>query len=243
MRKVCRVLLLLACQLLWVMGFVAGLSGIFLLMKYRQSSLFFSHSYIILPAALTLACAVFLLATGFLGTCISFKQSTFLLGLFVFLLVVVFCLGSTASALAYFHSKKLESEIAPPSQVFQKYTGSSQDPYSQAVDTTQEEFRCCGVHDYRDWLKTPWFNSTGGLRFPHSCCNSTFPSCNGTVDQPWELNAQGCQVELETTLQVVLSLILWGFTVVFPVEVVVLVTVAQLMKYQSLVEYQILDWQ
>lgn len=52
------------------------------------------------------------------------------------------------------------------------------------------QLQCCGVHDYKDWLETSWFNRTGGHSVPHSCCNSTFSSCNGTVEQPWELYAQ-----------------------------------------------------
>lgn len=34
---------------------------------------------------------------------------------------------------------KLDSELAPLSGIFQKYTGGSQDPISRAVDATQEE--------------------------------------------------------------------------------------------------------
>ncbi|XP_045919379.1 tetraspanin-3-like [Micropterus dolomieu] len=105
---------------------------------------------------------------------------------FVYLLVFVFCLESTATALAYFHSTKLQ---------------------------------CCGVHDYRDWLETSWFNQTGGLLVPRSCCNSTFPSCNGTVDQPWQLYEKDCQVKLEMALQFVLSFIIWGSLLFFVAEV------------------------
>ncbi|XP_074517595.1 tetraspanin 37 [Sebastes fasciatus] len=239
-RKTLKTILQLTCQLLWVLGLVVGLSGIYLLMKYRQSSIFFSHSYITLPAVFALTSAAFLLASGFLGSLLSLRDSTFLQGLFVYLLVLVFCLESTASALAYFHSTQLDSEIAPLSGVFQKYTGSSQDPNSRAVDATQEELQCCGIHDYRDWMETSWFNRTGGLWVPHSCCNSTFPSCNGTVDQPWQLYTKGCQVKLEMSLQFVLSFIIWGSPLVFLVEVVLFVNVAQLMRDQPLMDYQVL---
>ncbi|XP_071354315.1 tetraspanin 37 [Trachinotus anak] len=239
-RNALKTILQLACQLLWVTGLVVGLSGVYLLMKYKQSSLFFSDSYITMPAILTFASAAFLLASGFLGSWLSLRDSTFLQGLFVYLLVVVFCLESSASALAYFHSIKLDSEITSLSGVFQNYTGSSQDPNSRAVDATQEELQCCGVHDYRDWLQTSWFNRTGERIVPHSCCNSTFPSCNGTLDQPWQLYTQGCQVKLDTALQFVLSFIIWGSPVVFLVEFVVLVTVAQLMRDRPSMEYHVL---
>lgn len=240
-RKTYKTLLQLTCQLLWVVGLVVGLSGVYLLLNYRNSSLFLSQSYITLPAFFALASAAFQLVSGCLGSWLSLRESTFLQGLFVYLLVVVFCLESTASALAYFHSTKLDLEIAPLTGVFQNYTGSSQDANSRAVDATQEELQCCGVHDYKDWLETSWFNRTGGLWVPHSCCNSTFPSCNGTVDLPWQLNTQGCQLKLQMSLQFVLSFIIWGSPLVFLVEVVLLLVVAQLMRDQPLIEYQVLD--
>ncbi|XP_035529774.1 tetraspanin 37 isoform X2 [Morone saxatilis] len=232
-RNALKTILQLVSQLLWVLGLVVGLSGVYLLMNYRQRSLFFTHAYITLPAIFALASAVFLVVTGGLGSKLSLRDSTFQQGLFVYLLVLVICLESTASALAYFHSTELHSEIAPLSRVFQGYTGSSQDPNSRAVDATQEE----------DWLKTSWFNHTGGLLVPSSCCNSTFPSCNGTVDQPWQLYTQGCQVKLEMALQFVLSFIFWGAPVVFGVEVVLFLVVAQLMRDQPLMQnqYQVLD--
>ncbi|XP_075964802.1 tetraspanin 37 [Anarhichas minor] len=238
-RKTFKTILQLTCQLLWVVGLVVGLSGLYLLKNLRENSLFFSHSYITLPAILALASAAFLVASGLLGSWLSLRDSTFLQGLFVYLLVMVLCLECTASALAYFHSTKLDSEIAPLSGVFQNYTGSREDPNSRAVDATQEELQCCGVHDYRDWLKTSWFNQTGELCVPHSCCNSTFPSCNGTVDQPWQLYPQGCQVKLEMSFRFVLSLIIWGSPVVFLVEIILFLTVAQLMRDYP--DYQVLD--
>nr|XP_046267988.1 tetraspanin 37 isoform X1 [Scatophagus argus] len=240
-RKASRTILQLGCQLLWVVGLVVGLSGVYLLMNYRQSSLFFSHNYITVPAFFALTSAVFLVVSGGLGTWLSFRDCRFLQGLFVYLLIVVFCLECTASVLAYFYSTKLDSEMAPLSGIFQNYTGSSQDPNSRAVDATQEEWQCCGVHDFRDWLENPWFNHTGGLSVPRSCCNTTFPSCNGTVDQPWLLYAQGCQVKLEMVFQFVLNFIIWGSLVVFPLEVILLMTMAQLMRDVGLMAYRVLD--
>ncbi|KAM6968420.1 tetraspanin 37 [Tautogolabrus adspersus] len=237
-RKAWMTTLQLISNLLWVAGLVVGLSGIYLLLEYRQSSLFFSNIYIILPAVLALCSAVLLVVSGCLGSLKRIGNSPFLQGLFVFLLVAVFCLESTASALAYFHSTKLDSELASLGGVFRGYRGSSQDPKSRAVDVTQEELQCCGVHDYRDWLDTSWFNATGGQLVPHSCCNSSFPSCNGTVDQPWQLNSQGCQVKLEMSVQFLLSLIIWCSPAVFLVELVMFVTVGQLMRDQPLKEYQ-----
>ncbi|XP_060919492.1 tetraspanin 37 isoform X1 [Labrus mixtus] len=240
-RKAWMTILQLISNLLWVVGLVVGLSGFYLLLDYRQSSIYFSHIYIILPAVLALCSAVLLVVSGFLGSLKRIEDSPILQGLFVYLLVVVFCLESTASVLAYFHSTKLDSELASLAGVFQEYTGSSQDPKSLAVDVTQEELQCCGVHDYRDWLDTSWFNVTGGELVPYSCCNSSFPSCNGTVGQPWKLNTQGCQVKLEISFQFLLDLIIWCSPAVFLVELVMFVILGQLMRDQPLRKYQELN--
>lgn len=112
------------------MGLFVALSGFYLLLFYGKNSLFFTHRYIILPAVFALVSAVVLVVVGCLGTWLSFRDSISLQGLvricvllslyalvcgltmmkcscvqFVFLLVLVFTLESTASALALFHSK------------------------------------------------------------------------------------------------------------------------------------------
>ncbi|XP_038854132.1 tetraspanin-3-like isoform X2 [Salvelinus namaycush] len=138
---------------------------------------------------------------------------------FVYLLVMVFCLEATAAALAYVNAGKVDSELAPFSSVFQRYTGRSQDPYSDAVDATQKELQCCGIYDYRDWLATPWFNHSGRGSVPHSCCKSTYHTCNGTLELPGLLYPKGCQVKLEEALLFVLHLIIWSSLAVALVEV------------------------
>ncbi|XP_076013605.1 tetraspanin 37 isoform X2 [Genypterus blacodes] len=220
-----------------VSALVVGLSGFYLLFKFRHCSLFFSQSYIMLPAVFALASAAFLLVSGCIGLGLTTRESSFLQGLFVYLLVVVFCLESTASVLAYFHSGQLDSNLAPLGGVFNKYTGSSEDPTSHSVDATQEEFQCCGVHGYRDWVKTTWFNHSGGHGVPHSCCDHTIHSCNATLDQPWQLYPEGCQMKLKETFMFVLSVISWSSLLVLLVEILGFLAVGQLMRDEGFSRY------
>lgn len=78
---ICWVLLILFYFIYQVVGLVVGLSGFYLLMKYKQSNLFFSDSYITLTAIFALASTAFLLVSGCLGSWLSFRDSTFLQGL------------------------------------------------------------------------------------------------------------------------------------------------------------------
>uniref|UniRef100_A0A3Q2PP00 Tetraspanin 37 n=1 Tax=Fundulus heteroclitus TaxID=8078 RepID=A0A3Q2PP00_FUNHE len=113
----------------------------------------------------------------------------------------------------------LDTETASLGEVFQNYTGSSRDINSRAVDATQEELQCCGVSNYTDWLGASWLNQTGENLVPRSCCNTTFPSCDGNVDEPWKLYHQGCQGKLEMTFQFILRFIMWGSLLGFLTEV------------------------
>lgn len=63
------------------MGLMVGLSGVYLLMVYRQASLFFAHTYITLTAVLALASAVFIVVGACLGSWLSLRNSTCLQGL------------------------------------------------------------------------------------------------------------------------------------------------------------------
>uniref|UniRef100_A0A3P9P3H8 Tetraspanin 37 n=1 Tax=Poecilia reticulata TaxID=8081 RepID=A0A3P9P3H8_POERE len=161
-----------------VVGMVMAMSGVSLLMKYRHYSLFFSQTYILLPVVFTICSAAFLLFTGFLGTWLSLRDSRCLQGLVRFIPATV---GKCMS---------LDSDTASLNEVFQKYTGSSQDRNSRIVDITQEELHCCGVRNYTDWLDSSWLNKTGGDAVPRSCCNTTFLLCKGSLYQPWQLYHQ-----------------------------------------------------
>ncbi|KAJ8408411.1 hypothetical protein AAFF_G00258250 [Aldrovandia affinis] len=233
-RRILKVVLQITCQLLWLAGLVMGLSGMYLLLNFKHSRLFFRDIYIVLPAVVAIVSAAALLCSGAIGCWVSVRESTGLQAAFVYLLIIVFCLEATAAALAFVNIGKVDSELAPLENMFQNYSGSSQDPDSNAVDAIQEEIQCCGVHDYGDWLTSRWFIQTGKCRVPQSCCNSTFHTCNGTLDQPYMLYSQGCLVKLRGAMTFILHLILYLTAVVAVVQVMGLVSVAQLMKGQPL---------
>ncbi|KAJ8277476.1 hypothetical protein GJAV_G00075580 [Gymnothorax javanicus] len=239
-RDIVKVSLQITCQLLWLVGMVMGLSGVYLLLNFKHNGLFFRDFYILLPAVMAIASAVFLLSSGAIGCYVSVRNSTWLQGVFVYLLVVVFCLEATAAALAYINSGKVNAELAPFQDIFQRYNGSSQDPDTNAVNSLQTELQCCGITDYRDWLDTPWFTNTGKNRVPQSCCYSAFHTCNGTLDQPYMLYPQGCQVKLEVGIVFILHVILYSSAAATVVLIVGLVSVAQLMIKQPQQRYQIL---
>uniref|UniRef100_A0A673L6Z8 Tetraspanin-3-like n=1 Tax=Sinocyclocheilus rhinocerous TaxID=307959 RepID=A0A673L6Z8_9TELE len=182
---------------------ITGLGGSFFLHKYRVYGVFFSSLYIILPAKLAVAGGVILLISGCTGCLVSNKKPSCGHGLFVYFLIIVWCIMGTTAVLAYTHKGKVTEILW-----YLNYSGNSQDPDTKAVDALQRELRCCGVKNYTDWLETPWFNHSGKYEVPLSCCNKNFHSCNGTLDSPQLLYNEGCQVILEKKLLLSLHVII-----------------------------------
>uniref|UniRef100_A0A672PIC8 Tetraspanin 37 n=1 Tax=Sinocyclocheilus grahami TaxID=75366 RepID=A0A672PIC8_SINGR len=188
-----------------------GLGGSFFLHKYRVYGVFFSSLYIILPAILAVAGGVILLISGCTGCSVSNKKPSCGHGLFVYFLIIVWCIVGTTAVLAYTHKGKVTEMLWYLAICREKcnYSGNSQDPDTKAIVTLfLLQLRCCGVKNYTDWLETPWFNHSGKYEVPLSCCNKNFHSCNGTLDSPQLLYNEGCQVKLEKKLLLSLHVII-----------------------------------
>ncbi|KTG45309.1 hypothetical protein cypCar_00016013 [Cyprinus carpio] len=235
-----RILLKIASLILLLAG-ITGLGGSFFLHKYKVYGVFFSSIYIILPANLAIAGGVVLLISGCIGCSVSNKKPSCGHGLFVYLLIIVWCIVGTTAVLAYTHKGKLDEDLAPLKDVFQNYSGNSQDPDTKAVNALQRELQCCGVKNYTDWLETPWFNHSGKYEVPLSCCNNTFHSCNGTLDSPQLLYNGGCQEKIEKKLLLSVQVIIITSLVVLFLLIMSWIIVAQLMRHQPPQEYRILD--
>lgn len=235
-----RILLKIASLILLLTG-IAGLGGSFFLHKYKVYSVFFSSVYILLPAMLAVAGGVILLISGCIGCSVSNKKPSCGHGLFVYVLIIAWCIVCTTAVLAYTHNGKLDEDLAPLKDVFQNYSGDSQDPETKAVNALQRELQCCGVKNYTDWLETPWFNHSGKYEVPLSCCNKTFNSCNGTLNSTQLLYNEGCQGKLEMKLLLSVHIMIITSLVVLFLLIMSWILVAQLMRHQPPQEYRILD--
>ncbi|KAA0719429.1 Tetraspanin-36 [Triplophysa tibetana] len=240
-KKTLNIFIKTACLLILLFGIWICLGGLLLLLKYRYTGVFFSSCYIDLPVLLAVISGVLLLIGGSLGCVLSRIDSSCLQALFVYFLIVVCCSVSTAAALAYFHIGKLDVDLAPFKDVFQYYSGNSQDPDARAVDALQSELQCCGVTNYTDWMDTPWFNHSGKYEVPLSCCNKTFHICNGTINSPQLLYNEGCQIKFKDKLHLVLVVIMLTSFGVILTLIFSAISVRHLMKHHPPQEYQILD--
>ncbi|XP_032061616.1 tetraspanin-36-like [Aythya fuligula] len=211
-----KTVLLLLSLAFWAAA--AGLSyvGGYVMNTYRSYDNFLQDKYALLPAVIILCVAAVMFIIGLLGCCATFRESRVGLGLFLAIILIIFIAEVSAFVLAFVYREKVKSDVQGTMRtVFEKYDGRNSE--SAVMDYLQENLHCCGVKNYSDWTATQWFNSTGNNSVPLSCCKQNLKNCTGSLDQPQELNTQGCLGELEAGLQSVISyamLVILGFAIV-----------------------------
>ncbi|XP_038026700.1 tetraspanin-36 isoform X1 [Anas platyrhynchos] len=211
-----KTVLLLLSLAFWAAA--AGLSyvGGYVMNTYRSYDNFLQDKYALLPAVIILCVAAVMFIIGLLGCCATFRESRVGLGLFLAIILIIFIAEVSAFVLAFVYREKVKSDVQGTMRaVFDKYDGKNSE--SAVMDYLQENLHCCGVKNYSDWTTTQWFNSTGNNSVPLSCCKQNLKNCTGSLDQPQELNTQGCSGELEAGLQSVISyamLVILGFAIV-----------------------------
>ncbi|XP_068169659.1 CD151 antigen isoform X2 [Antennarius striatus] len=192
-------LLLLFNILFWLAGGAVLAVGVWTLVEKSDyisllnSSLYSASAYILIAAG------VIVIVTGIIGCCATLKEKKSLLIVYLCLLLCIFLLEVIAGVLAYITYQELNEELRQNLKMTmqQKYKQPGEDSVTQAVDKLQQEFKCCGSHNYSDWLENAWIQSNEHL-VPDSCCKTHIELC-GRRDHPSNIYKVegGCIMKLE----------------------------------------------
>ncbi|XP_070542373.1 tetraspanin-36-like [Ptychodera flava] len=153
--------------------------------------------YTLIPAGILLGAAVFMFITGVIGCIGACKESKCLLGTFFSLILLILLLEVTAAILGFVYKDQIRTGLKDGmNTAIQNYT----DPnYEDAVDSMQKDLKCCGVDNYTDWMKTPWYSEHPNS-VPTSCCKKD-TNCTGDITKPDLLYTEGCYYKLIDTLE------------------------------------------
>lgn len=211
-----KTVLILLSLIFWAAAAGLGYVGVYVINSYRNYDHFLEDKYTMIPAVIIISIAVVMFIIGLIGCCATIKESRVGLGLFLFLLLIIFIAEVAAFVLGFVYRGKIRPDLDKSmTQVFQKYDGKS--PESRAVDFLQEQLQCCGVNNSTDWEHIPWSNGTRNNSVPESCCKHNVVNCTGSLAEPAKLNKEGCEEKLDHWLQHVLSyasLVILGFAIV-----------------------------
>uniref|UniRef100_A0A8C5M7B1 Tetraspanin-3 n=1 Tax=Leptobrachium leishanense TaxID=445787 RepID=A0A8C5M7B1_9ANUR len=130
---------------------------------------------------------------------------------FVLILLLVFATEVVVVVLGYIYRAKVEDEVDKSiSNVFQQYDGVNPDSASRAIDYVQRQLRCCGIHNFSDWEKTPWFIKAKNNSVPLSCCRVNALNCTGSMTRPGDLYSEGCEALVVEKLQQIMMYVIWA---------------------------------
>ncbi|NWV29213.1 TSN3 protein, partial [Origma solitaria] len=209
--------------------------GVLVILMFKSYRYLLQESYLSLPGWLALATALILLPTGLLSLSISVKCSRNQQGTLMYLLLLLLCLEMSSAALTHSYSIETTSQLESTMGylVHQHNWTCSQDPGSSAMDAMQRQLRCCGVHNYTDWLKA---SSSSSRRHPscvpESCCKEKHSHCRGDLHHVEQLFQEGCLKKLEGLLCLAMLCMFWCCTVLSILEFLAGVSNGILMRHQ-----------
>uniref|UniRef100_A0A8C5MDX0 Tetraspanin-3 n=1 Tax=Leptobrachium leishanense TaxID=445787 RepID=A0A8C5MDX0_9ANUR len=185
--------------------------GAYVFITYDDYDHFFKDVYTLIPGVIIIAAGALLFIIGLIGCCATIRESRCGLATFVLILLLVFATEVVVVVLGYIYRAKVEDEVDKSiSNVFQQYDGVNPDSASRAIDYVQRQLRCCGIHNFSDWEKTPWFIKAKNNSVPLSCCRVNALNCTGSMTRPGDLYSEGCEALVVEKLQQIMMYVIWA---------------------------------
>ncbi|KAF7224326.1 CD151 antigen isoform X2 [Nothobranchius furzeri] len=189
----------------WLAGGAVLAVGVWTLVEKSDYISLLNSSFYSASAYILISAGVIVIVTGIIGCCATLKEMRSLLVMYLFLLLCVFLLEIVAGVLAYINYQGLDEELRQnlKETMQQKYQQPGEESITQAVDKLQQEFKCCGSHNYSDWTDSLWIQEAKNSRLvPDSCCKTPSELC-GSRNHPSNIYRVegGCITKLEDFIQ------------------------------------------
>lgn len=195
----------------WAAAGILCYVGAYVFITYDDYEHFFEDVYTLIPGVIIIAVGALLFIIGLIGCCATIRESRCGLATFVIILLLVFITEVVVVVLGYIYRAKVEDEVDKSiTNVFNQYNGVSPDSASRAIDYVQKQLHCCGIHNYSDWEKTPWYISTHNNSVPLSCCRDNVVNCTGSLTRHGDLYSEGCEALVVEKLQEIMMYVIWA---------------------------------
>ena len=152
------------------------------------------------PSATLIASGLFVCFVGGCGCWGALRENKCMLGTYFFMLLVVFCAEMAAGILAFLYRNEIENTVTKESKdiILNKFGMGNQD-IDYAVNLIQQELKCCGADNDKDYQKSQWYLSSNNKdkRVPESCCNIQ-TRCVADTKSPY---TNGCISEMSRFLK------------------------------------------
>lgn len=169
--------------------------------KHHYISLLTTSTYAATAYILIVAGVVVLLVT-ILGCVGIWREDRCLILMYTFMLLLVFLLEAVAGIIAYIYEEQVWTELQSTLNESFITNYKFDDSQTEAIDSLQRKFKCCGAVDYKDWRSSRWIREGTKLKnkVPDSCCRSESFEC-GVRDHPSNIYHDGCANALSVQIK------------------------------------------
>jgi len=184
--KISKFLLFFFNVLFWISGLILIVTGTIYVttgnLKYLEDIIQPDDRSVtkLMYVMIGLGCIVFLI--GFCGCCGAIRESRFLLGIYIGLLLVIMIAEIASGIYAILKKNEVINKVDEQlGKAINKHYPSDRNlthnqNLKKAIDYLQQSYNCCGVKDRTDWQKSNWYkersNETKYKETPLSCCPS-----------------------------------------------------------------------
>uniref|UniRef100_A0A1A8HSJ1 Tetraspanin n=1 Tax=Nothobranchius kuhntae TaxID=321403 RepID=A0A1A8HSJ1_NOTKU len=191
--------------LFWVGGAAVLGVGIWTLVEKSDYLSLLASSTFAVSAYILILAGSLVVVTGFLGCCAVIREQRSCLSTYFFFLLLIFLIELVAGVLAYVYYQRLSEELKLHlnQTLAENYAQPGKEAITAAVDSLQQDFKCCGSNNSQDWMLSVYILSAQAESrvVPDSCCKTITPFC-GMRDHPSNIYKVegGCITKLEEFL-------------------------------------------
>lgn len=161
----------------WLIGGLICGVGLWARVVYAQenNSLGLFGGWDLDPAVLFIIVGVIMFLLGFCGCIGALRENICLLKFFSICLSIIFFTQLAAGIIGFVFRNKIKGLVAEKlDDTIVNYRNNAN--LQNIIDYSQETFKCCGLHSYKDWRKNVYFNCTQigpeACSVPYSCCKT-----------------------------------------------------------------------
>nr|XP_054756248.1 tetraspanin-36-like [Lytechinus pictus] len=156
-----------------------------------------SNYFLTIPASVCIGLSLLFLTVGITGlVALTRDDAQCLRRMFVALLMVIVILEITGAVLAIVFKEEISMGVERGVNNTMTHYNEKEN-YQRSMDYVQGHLDCCGSHHAEDWTTTPWGKAHPNM-VPLSCCkDNATANCTGSlVNEPFNINHDGCQEKL-----------------------------------------------
>ncbi|XP_053384803.1 tetraspanin-3-like [Mercenaria mercenaria] len=189
--------------------------GIWLYLTLQDFRAAIEHAHFILPAYLLIISGGAVVIFGVIGCIAIFAESRCLLAFYWVCIIFVLAADVATCVKSFFLNDEVESHVTYRLNVTSMYKYIYDEDMTDAIDTLQQKYECCGVRNYSDWSGTSYNKRarsllTKGIHpYPESCCRDN-NSCSLLLSSNPDIFIQGCLYPVVNQMRLILSLVGWS---------------------------------